>query len=394
MDQSAQLLIGAVLSGQSGSASLSWYRPLPAYFDVDIQQWVTPPPDQGSGVSVSFGPNLGDAPVLSDTASAGQGYEASLPAAGNPSLFTGTGAVDYLDGGGLVLWAQNPAVPLGGDVAGAASTLTGQVLTLLQAPAVQGAQVGADPVPLARSLGEGVQADWQQAQARVLASLLARFTSAARWQMVNQLPGGVGPSKPPPTPSPWSGDLLKDASNLFAGWSDKLTFGMTARIRSGLNYDDVVDKNSAAYALGSSIGQLHNDLLMVATGGAAGVLGTAERGLQAAAVIGSTMNGVEALKAGDIWSVPSSRSRKSAWWRCAGHQCLRAGDHGGDVAATGPARGGGRRRGGGFAGQVRGRRLFRRFRGPGGCRGQPLHGHPALLRCGHAAVDADGAQGN
>jgi hypothetical protein len=68
-----------------------------------------------------------------------------------------------------------------------------------------------------------------------------------------------------PTQGP-SWDLLRAASNFFAGWGDTLSFGLTSYIRRVLGYDDVVDYNSGTYLGGEVAGIIHT----TAIGGAAG----------------------------------------------------------------------------------------------------------------------------
>jgi hypothetical protein len=70
----------------------------------------------------------------------------------------------------------------------------------------------------------------------------ARETVEARVEVMReQVPADLGPTPPKPPPTPLTGDGLTDATNFFAGWSDMLTMGLTARIRVGLGIDDVVD---------------------------------------------------------------------------------------------------------------------------------------------------------
>jgi hypothetical protein len=94
--------------------------------------------------------------------------------------------------------------------------------------------------------------------------------------------------------------VFLDFSNFAAGMGDKVSFGLTQQFRAGCGYDDVVDKTSLAYGLGSAAGQLVNTGLMVAGGAASGVLGTVEKGLQVAGVAVNTYDGVMALKDGNI----------------------------------------------------------------------------------------------
>ena len=180
--------------------------------------------------------------------------------------------------------------------------MTNAAFKALQGAGTSALAVGADQLAAARGVLEAVQTAWQQGAGTVLSAMLARFTSDARWQQVDFNAGqlGLAPTLPPPPKSPWSGDFLKDASNFFAGWADTLTFNLTARFRAGLGYDDVVDKNSSAYSTGSSIGQLHNALLMWGASGAGGALSAGQRLLQVTAIAGNVANAVDQFKDGDL----------------------------------------------------------------------------------------------
>ena len=48
--------------------------------------------------------------------------------------------------------------------------------------------------------------------------------------------------------------FLQKATNFAAGMSDAITCGLTARLRQGLGFDDVVDHNSGWYAAGEVTG--------------------------------------------------------------------------------------------------------------------------------------------
>jgi len=82
-------------------------------------------------------------------------------------------------------------------------------------------------------------------------------------------------------------------SNFAAGAGDALSMGLTARIRGALGYDDVVDRQSAAYSAGQITGtalgvvlSFANPCTLLQSGRLAGVV--AGRGLQA-------LNGVQAV---------------------------------------------------------------------------------------------------
>jgi hypothetical protein len=94
--------------------------------------------------------------------------------------------------------------------------------------------------------------------------------------------------------------ILLTKEFFFAGWGDTLTFGLTAKIRQGLGYDDVVDKNSSAYQTGTTVGQLHNVALGLVGGSASGVLGLVQKGMQLSGEVAGVIHGVEAIKNGDV----------------------------------------------------------------------------------------------
>ncbi len=83
-------------------------------------------------------------------------------------------------------------------------------------------------------------------------------------------------------------DLLDDASNFFAGWGDALTFGGTARIRSRLGADSIVNKGSGLYFAGSVVGTVHQDLLLRG----AGKIIAAKRAAQSVNIIGKSKAGL------------------------------------------------------------------------------------------------------
>ncbi len=85
------------------------------------------------------------------------------------------------------------------------------------------------------------------------------------------------------------------ANDFFWGTTDTLTAGLTGRGRRWLGMDSV-DYNSEGYRAGAKIGQVANIALMFIP-----PVGLAMRALQAAAMVGSAANGIEAYKEGRIW---------------------------------------------------------------------------------------------
>ena len=104
---------------------------------------------------------------------------------------------------------------------------------------------------------------WKQADGTTWMGLLGRFTTNSRKSFINVFPN-LAPS--PPRYAGFSGDVFLDFSNFAAGMGDKVSFGLTQQFRAGAGYDDVVDKTSLAYGVGSSAGQLVNVGFMVVTG--------------------------------------------------------------------------------------------------------------------------------
>ena len=66
------------------------------------------------------------------------------------------------------------------------------------------------------------------------------------------IPDGVSSPRPRSTRpnAPRRRDFLDGMADFFAGFGDSATFGLTAKVRSALDCDDVVDKSSGAYAAG------------------------------------------------------------------------------------------------------------------------------------------------
>lgn len=148
-------------------------------------------------------------------------------------------------------------------------------------------------------LENGLQ-NWQAIQPEVMKALEAGHTLDKRLaELQKQMPAELLPTQPPPPPTR-SRDALQWASNFFAAWADTLTGGITQKIRSGLGYDDVVDKNSYAYGYGTSVGTIHNALLMVFGGNVTGWAAGALQRINAVAMVGGTIHGVEALANGDV----------------------------------------------------------------------------------------------
>ena len=84
---------------------------------------------------------------------------------------------------------------------------------------------------------------------------------------------------------------FKQTSNFSAGMGDTVSGGLTAKVRQGLGYDDVVDYSSGAYRYGGYAGQAINIGLMVAspTGWAA----FAARGIT---LLGAVSGGIDAVQ--------------------------------------------------------------------------------------------------
>jgi hypothetical protein len=80
--------------------------------------------------------------------------------------------------------------------------------------------------------------------------------------------------------------------------SDKITFGMTQKIRTIAGYDDAVNYNSTAYRYGSYAGQVVNIGLMVAN--PVGLAGLVARGISVAGMASGGIDAVQAAFAGDF----------------------------------------------------------------------------------------------
>ena len=81
-------------------------------------------------------------------------------------------------------------------------------------------------------------------------------TLAARLAVMSQqVSPDLAPQLPDPPPER-SKDSIAAASNFFAGWSDRLTFGATGWVREQNGYDDVVNRNTSAYQAGAAVGSI------------------------------------------------------------------------------------------------------------------------------------------
>jgi RHS repeat-associated protein len=100
---------------------------------------------------------------------------------------------------------------------------------------------------------------------------------------------------------PKAKDFLEAASNFFAGAADTLTAGMTRAFRQA-SWTDTVNYESTAYGLGSHVGQAINiGLMFINPAELGGTLGSAAARIQATAVVGNTINGIEAFSQGHVW---------------------------------------------------------------------------------------------
>ncbi|MFO0799414.1 MAG: RHS repeat-associated core domain-containing protein [Gemmataceae bacterium] len=99
------------------------------------------------------------------------------------------------------------------------------------------------------------------------------------------------------TPTPVPTDYLKAFSDGAAGYADALTFGGTRHVRQGIGYNDAVDMNGTAYAVGQVGGTVHAMALAPASAcGNAARMGTALQGLNAVQAGGALANGVQNIQ--------------------------------------------------------------------------------------------------
>ena len=210
---------------------------------------------------------------------------------------------------GKFLTAANVTVPAGGDCKAAWEKMATQLAQLYGQAATGSAASGAQLHALWQGTLDQTLALWQTVQPQVYAAIAANRTLEARIAAFkNEVPKDYAPTPPPPPPTS-SRDGLEWASNFFAGWADTLTMGITQKIRQGLGYDDVVDKNSGAYKAGSTVGTIHNTLLGAFGLGAAGWAKTGLDALNVVGMVGGALNGVQALKDGDIYGAVMSLDR-------------------------------------------------------------------------------------
>jgi RHS repeat-associated protein len=94
-------------------------------------------------------------------------------------------------------------------------------------------------------------------------------------------------------------DLFKQFSNFGAGMGDKVSMGLTGRIRHWLGYDDVVDYHSGAYAYGGYAGTAVNTGLMFANPCAMSAsLGMGVRVINGVQAVGGSFNAYEHFQDG------------------------------------------------------------------------------------------------
>ncbi len=202
-----------------------------------------------------------------------------------------------------ILLGANSAVPTGYEALSGWQTMANQLRGLLgsaagmsqQARAGLGTDLGA---AWQATLDQGIQA-WQAMTPQVLAALQGYSTGENQFAVAqSQIPSTFSPTYP--SPPVWTGDILKDLTNLFGAWANNLTFGLYYRAMQAIGWANVFDTSSGAWALGNIIGQVHNSLLMVFSGGATGWAQTAVQGLNYVGMVGATLQGVDALRDGDI----------------------------------------------------------------------------------------------
>jgi RHS repeat-associated protein len=91
---------------------------------------------------------------------------------------------------------------------------------------------------------------------------------------------------------------IKSASDFSAGMADTITAGGTAKVRGLLGYDDVVDRQAAAYRYGGYAGQAVNIALMAVN--PAGLAGVALRGINLASSASGLFDAGKAALQGDF----------------------------------------------------------------------------------------------
>ena len=119
----------------------------------------------------------------------------------------------------------------------------------------------------------------QQSESTKAAIDLALRPAKMTYDFARQyLPGSAGlalPGRRLPLPESGGRDLIAQASDGFAGWSDGLTFGGAQWVREQLGYGEMVNRSSEAYSNGLSLGRIHLALLLRGLGRAAGARGYA-----------------------------------------------------------------------------------------------------------------------
>src|SRR5207247_10757503 len=103
---------------------------------------------------------------------------------------------------------------------------------------------------------------------------------------------------------------FKKFSDFSAGMGDAVSGGLTARMRQGMGYDDVVDYNSTAYRVGTYAGQAVTIATVAvnpaAAAGAVGWVRTAQTALNAMNMANGAISAGEAYRNGDTLGVVTS----------------------------------------------------------------------------------------
>jgi RHS repeat-associated protein len=113
---------------------------------------------------------------------------------------------------------------------------------------------------------------------------------------------------------------LENSANLFAGWSDALTFGLTNRAREGYGINDVVNKDSASYKGGIVLGAVHSTALQP---------GRASSNLGVVAGVGrskpvQTVAGNFTKKTFTVFSKPGQSRAEYTYWKNAQGKVIRS----------------------------------------------------------------------
>ena len=113
-------------------------------------------------------------------------------------------------------------------------------------------------------------------------------------------------------PSGEGGDLIDIGSNLFGGWGNHLSGGITGNIVDLIGAGGFVDQDSVAYKLGVMVGLLHELLMEAAADGAEGTASPCFVAGTAIQMADGTRKPIEQVKAGDwVASRNAEKAEKS-----------------------------------------------------------------------------------